>query len=176
MARFSVSSEPAISDLQQRILGLPPKFQAKGLRLGATAAVKPMVTRLRGDVPVQAGGGALKRGVGFRTLTIKRRGQEGFTKRDFAMEAGVIKAVSDPLYKRSPGKVISQEFKARFLEGGVKPHSTRRGARLAADFKQDGKLHPGISPNPFFARAYAAESPYFEERFTAEIDKFLAEI
>lgn len=174
MARFSVSSEPAISELQKRILGLPPKFQAKGLRLGATAAVKPMVTRLRGDVPYRLG--ALKRGVGFRTLTIKRRGQEGFTKRDFAMEAGVIKSVSDPGYKRSPGKVISQEFKARFLEGGVKPHSTRRGARLAAGFKQDGKIHPGINANPFFARAYAAESPYFEKRFTAEIDKFLAEI
>jgi len=173
---FSIKSVPPIELLRKRILGAGDKIHRKGMRLGVTAAVKPMVARMRSGLRTKEGRGALKKSIGYKTLSARSSRSRGLVTGDFGMEAGVIKAVADPGYKRQPGKVIKQDYKAFWIEYGVKPHGVKKGARRDRGRFQGGKLHPGFQERPFVRPAYNAELPFFEKRFIGEIDPFLKEI
>jgi len=99
------------------------------------------------------------------------------TRGDYGVEVGVVKAVADPGYKRAPGKVIPQTYKAFFVEYGTEPHSVAKGAR-----KDTGKLqdkpphHPGTSAQPFIRIPYYDAEAEFSDRFAEALDEFLKDI
>jgi len=175
--QMHVSTQPPIEQLRKRILGVGDKIHREGMRKATLAAISPMLKDMRSLVPVDHG--ALKASLGYRTLSQRKAISRGLqiTRGDYGVEVGVVKEVADPGYRRSPGKVIPQTYKAFFVEYGTEPHSVAKGARRDRNKLQDkGPYHPGTQAQPFVRIPYYDAESEFAGRFSAALDEFLQDI
>lgn len=173
---FTIKMEPSFEEIEKSLNRLDDVLKRKGLNAGLTAAARPIKRRMKATAPKQAGGGALKRSIGQKALTARAKAAEGIPRDARAIFVGVVRKVSDPKHKRSPGKKIDQAFKALLVTEGTPPHRIpKKGAgRVAIGGQIYSAIdHPGAKRNPFIDRAFQAELPNVDNNYLRGIEKYV---
>lgn len=179
--KVDITVDPSVEEVERSLSRFNSQLQAKGLHKGLVAAASPIKRRMKAAAPSQPGGGALKKSIGYRTLSLRSKSSRGIPREARALMVGVVRKVADPKYKRSPGKKISQMFKAMWIERGTKPHMIPENPDEGVAMAFGGKVlrsveHPGFHAKPFIFPAYQAELPNVDKNYVKGISKFIDKI
>lgn len=145
-----------LKELERDLIKLGAIGAKKALRGSMMFATKPILDKMKADVPVKSG--QLKK-------TIKRK----FTAGKYA--AGQLDV--GPMGKKS--------YYARFIEYGTAPHKLGKGANRVGHKgrvmnKGGGAIHPGIKAQPFIRPAWVWGQGVLIERFKLDLRKRIAKI
>lgn len=194
---FNLYTEPTKTVVVDRIMRQAGRIKRKGLNSGLRAAADPILTKMQALVPVRFG--ALRKSLTRRQLRRGEKSKLGIPWRDAAYIVGPLKKVTDRGYKLVSGEVraskrISQQFKARWMEYGVKEHVIPKQPKIAKRYvfgrykgtylttiKRPRKpmflggkwrtmvVHPGFPPKEFIGPAYRSEAPRSDVRFVEAV-------
>ena len=140
--------------------------QFRAVRAGLTQAAKPIVESVKRVTPMQRGGGALRRSIGSRSMSLAAKTAAGVPRTSPARFIGATKDVRDPLYYRyETKKKLSQQYKLNWLEEtGARPHTVSinskrvMASRAGGEWRVYGTVyqHPGFRARPFLQTGFNA--------------------
>ncbi|MEZ5537638.1 MAG: HK97 gp10 family phage protein [Thiolinea sp.] len=156
--------------VKQQIDALEAGIKKKANLAGLREIAKPLKASLQSTLPSLSG--ALRRSVGYKTLSKRRMSQVGIQDDD-ALEVGTTRKASD----RS-GKSRYQTYKMRFLEHGTGPHEIKarpgkflklRGGHFAKEV-----MHPGINGRGYLRKVYDQHQGHMQGLFVKGAQAVLA--
>lgn len=174
----NITFAPNPESVIRRLQSFSSELQNKALSSGLSGAAAPIKKRMKQLVPVQPGGGALKRSIGHRQLSVSARARIGVPADVKAVIVGPIRRVADPKYKRNPGSKIQQGFKAYWMEYGTKggytiPKKSDKFVNIGGNVRRE-VTHPGVrSPSRFVSRSFDQTRSQVEKAFFVALSKRL---